>query len=74
MSADQRKVVVVTGSSGFLGSAVVEMLAEKYRVVGFDRGVSSHPPAVAECVCEFAIVAIKYSGWKVAPLSTERIP
>lgn len=45
------EVVVVTGSSGFLGSAIVSKLAERYRVVGFDRGVSSHPPAVAECIC-----------------------
>ena len=51
MRNEQREVVVVTGSSGFIGSAVVTKLAQRYRVVGFDRGVSSHPPAVAECVC-----------------------
>lgn len=51
MSVEQRKVVVVTGSTGFIGSAIVEKLAERYRVVGFDRGVSNHPPAIAECIC-----------------------
>jgi len=44
-------VVVVTGSSGFIGSAVVVKLAERFRVVGFDNEGSTHPPAVAECVC-----------------------
>jgi nucleoside-diphosphate-sugar epimerase len=46
-----RDVVVVTGSSGFIGSAVVVKLAERFRVVGFDSEGSTHPPAVAECVC-----------------------
>lgn len=44
-------VVIVTGSSGFIGSALVKRLAERYRVVGFDREVPPHPPAEAECVC-----------------------
>lgn len=44
-------VVVVTGSSGFIGSALVKRLAERYRVVGLDRAVSPHPPAEAECIC-----------------------
>ena len=51
MNTGQRNVVVVTGSSGFIGSAIVKKLADRYRVVGFDSGVSNHPPAVAECIC-----------------------
>ena len=43
--------VVVTGSSGFIGSALVAKLAEHFRVVGFDREIPPQPPAVAECVC-----------------------
>lgn len=44
-------VVIVTGSSGFIGAALIRRLAERYRVVGFDRDVPPHPPAEAECVC-----------------------
>ena len=47
----QRDVVVVTGGSGFIGAAVVSKLAEKFRVVAFDRETSPHPAVVAECVC-----------------------
>jgi nucleoside-diphosphate-sugar epimerase len=32
---------IVTGSSGFIGSALVEKLAEHYRVVGFDREIAA---------------------------------
>lgn len=44
-------VVIVTGSSGYIGSAIVRKLAKHYRVIGFDREVEPHPPAAAECVC-----------------------
>jgi nucleoside-diphosphate-sugar epimerase len=30
-------VVLVTGSSGLIGSAVIRRLADRYRLVGFDR-------------------------------------
>ncbi len=43
-------VIVVTGSSGLIGSAAVERLAARYRVVGFDRAGPPEPPPVAECV------------------------
>ena len=43
--------IVVTGSSGLIGSAIVNRLAERYRVVGFDLERPPHPPPVAECVC-----------------------
>ncbi len=46
-----RDVVVVTGSSGYIGSVVVERLAEAFTVVGFDRETSPHPPAAAESIC-----------------------
>ena len=46
-----RDVVVVTGSSGLIGSRVVRALAEQFRVVGFDRTGDPHPPVEAECVC-----------------------
>ena len=47
----ERETVVVTGSSGLIGSAAVRRLAERFRVVGFDRGGFPHPPPEAECVC-----------------------
>ena len=48
---DAKDVVIVTGSSGFIGSAVIHKFAKRYRLVGFDREVSPHPPPAAECVC-----------------------
>ncbi|MGH8222710.1 MAG: NAD-dependent epimerase/dehydratase family protein [Woeseiaceae bacterium] len=44
-------VVIITGSSGFIGSALIHKLAGRYRLVGFDRAVSGKPPPAAECVC-----------------------
>ena len=47
----QPGVVVVTGSSGLLGSATVRRLADTFRVAGFDRAGDPHPPPEAECIC-----------------------
>ena len=47
-----KDIVVVTGSSGLIGSAAIRRLADRYRLVGFDRvSGSHHPPPMAECVC-----------------------
>jgi nucleoside-diphosphate-sugar epimerase len=46
----ERETVLVTGSSGLIGSAVCRRLAPRYRVVGFDRPGAPHPPAAVECV------------------------
>ena len=37
-------VVLVTGASGFIGSAVIEKLAGKYTIVGLDRAGPPGPP------------------------------
>lgn len=50
-NTNSRPIVIVTGSSGYLGSAMVKKLAADYRVIGFDRDVAPHPPAEAECIC-----------------------
>ena len=44
-------VVVVTGSSGLIGAALVRRLAPRFSVVGFDRAGDPYPPEEAECVC-----------------------
>src|SRR5258708_6880351 len=47
----EKQVVVVTGSSGFIGSALIEKLAGRFALVGLDRMASHQPPPAAECVC-----------------------
>ncbi len=47
----EKPVVIVTGSSGFIGMATIKRLATEYTVVGFDTFLPPHPPAEAECVC-----------------------
>ncbi len=49
--SNDRPTVIVTGSSGFVGQAVIETLGEGFDLVGFDRENSPHPPVAAECVC-----------------------
>lgn len=39
-----RPFVLVTGSSGLIGSAVCDRLRETYEVIGFDRAGPPHPP------------------------------
>lgn len=43
-------IVIVTGSSGFIGAATIKRLAAEYIVVGFDQTLPTHPPAEAECI------------------------
>jgi nucleoside-diphosphate-sugar epimerase len=47
----RKDVVIVTGSSGLIGSAVIPRLADSATVVGFDREGDPNPPMQAECVC-----------------------
>ena len=49
--APEKDIVIVTGSSGYIGSAVVQQLTADYRVLGFDREAPPHPPREAECIC-----------------------
>lgn len=43
-------VVLVTGSSGLIGSALIQALAGRYTLIGFDRAGPPHPPPEAHCV------------------------
>ena len=45
------ETVIITGSSGFIGSALVNKLAGSFRLVGFDKIANRTPPPAAECVC-----------------------
>jgi nucleoside-diphosphate-sugar epimerase len=45
-----KKIALVTGSSGFIGSAIVERLAEQFAVIGFDQPGAPHPPPAAACI------------------------
>ena len=48
--ATEREIVVITGSSGLIGSAVANRLHSQYHVIGFDRPGAPHPPAHIECI------------------------
>ena len=45
-----KATIIVTGSSGMIGSPLCTMLAETYNVVGFDRAGPPYPPIEVECV------------------------
>ncbi len=46
-----KHTIIVTGSSGLIGTAVCNRLGKRFNVVGFDREGPPHPPPSAECVC-----------------------
>jgi nucleoside-diphosphate-sugar epimerase len=43
-------VIIITGSSGRIGSQLAERLADRYRVIAFDRRPSACARAASECV------------------------
>ena len=45
-----KATIIVTGSSGMIGSPLCTMLAATYNVVGFDRAGPPYPPVDVECV------------------------
>ena len=45
-----QETIIVTGSSGLIGSAVVERLAAAFHVAAFDRAGPPHPPPSAQCI------------------------
>ncbi|MCK1709103.1 MULTISPECIES: NAD-dependent epimerase/dehydratase family protein [unclassified Bradyrhizobium] len=49
--AQHKDVVIVTGSTGFIGSALINRFAGQFRLIGLDRAATHQPPPAAECVC-----------------------
>lgn len=49
--AEHKATVIVTGSTGFIGSALISSLADRYSLVGLDRAATRQPPPAAECIC-----------------------
>ena len=48
--ASEKEIVVVSGSSGLIGSALIKRLAGKYQLIGLDNAGYPYPPPEAECV------------------------
>ncbi|MGH9253387.1 MAG: NAD-dependent epimerase/dehydratase family protein [Vicinamibacterales bacterium] len=46
----KKATIIVTGSSGVIGSPLSTMLGKTYNAVGFDRAGSPYPPIEVECV------------------------
>ena len=51
MISSNKETVLVTGSSGLIGTEVCNRLGDRFNVVGFDRAGPPEPPPTAECVC-----------------------
>lgn len=49
--SSNKEIVVVTGSSGLIGTRIIKRLAKKFRIIGLDREGNPYPPVEAECVC-----------------------
>jgi nucleoside-diphosphate-sugar epimerase/uncharacterized membrane protein len=49
--AKRKNTVIVTGSTGFIGSALINKFADKFALVGLDRAATRQPPPAAEWIC-----------------------
>ncbi len=47
----KKELIVVSGSSGLIGNALIDKLVQQYQVVGLDNVGDPFPPITAECVC-----------------------
>jgi nucleoside-diphosphate-sugar epimerase len=50
MKSEAPATVLLTGSSGLIGTATIPALARDARLVGFDQHGPPHPPPQAECI------------------------
>lgn len=46
-----KEVVIVTGSSGLIGRALIDNLRSTYQIAGFDLDGEPQPPREVECIC-----------------------
>lgn len=47
----EKEVIIVSGSSGLIGTALITELAKEFLVIGLDNIGYPFPPTTAECVC-----------------------
>ena len=74
--SSNKQLIIVSGSSSLIGSALIHKIASQYRFVGLDNLGYPYPPAEAECVCvditsdaimKFAFERIRYEyGGKIS--------
>lgn len=50
METSPKEVIIVTGSSGLIGSRIINRLTRNYRVVGLDKAANPFPSEKAECI------------------------
>lgn len=50
ISIPEKQLIVVSGSSGLIGSALIKKLVGKYQLIGLDNAGYPYPPPEAECV------------------------
>ncbi|MCW5701637.1 MAG: NAD-dependent epimerase/dehydratase family protein [Bradyrhizobium sp.] len=48
---DRSHTVIITGSTGFIGSALIDKLASRFALIGLDKAPTHQPSPVVECVC-----------------------
>src|SRR5690606_25879108 len=48
---NNKEIILITGSSGLIGSEIIRRLAKNYTVVGLDKKGNPYPPKEAENVC-----------------------
>jgi UDP-glucose 4-epimerase len=46
-----KELIIVSGSSGLIGTGLIKRLVEQYRVVGLDNPGYPFPPIKSECIC-----------------------
>ncbi len=49
--SSNKGLIIVSGSSGLIGTGLISRLVEQYRVVGLDNAGYPFPPIKSECVC-----------------------